>query len=1059
MAALNRTQIQQAIAHISTQGALFGEATTATVLDVLRERLEDLGEETRPEKGAVLAREQRKQVTILFAAIDGFTRLIDTARNTARLQQIDLLWRRLDQTILDHGGLVDKHMGDVIMGIFGAPSAREDDPERAVRCAMMLRELVEEFLAERSHEQNTVGWRPGAAGMRVGINTGQVLLGAVGSDLGQTVIGDAVNVASRLREATREPGIYISRDTYRLVQNLFRVETLGEISIKGRQMPVTVHRVIGELPRLFFPTAEGVGGVPVPMVGREKEMAVLKELLVDAARDGRGSTVMLIGEAGVGKSRLVREFHRQLDEFPFKPLVFQARTDQRLTDVPFSLIRDLLTRYFGIEEGDRAQRIEEKLTNGFVSVLEGDGRPGQNTRLRERAQAVGLLVGLDLPSRRRELRERGVAGMIKERAIEAILEFLDMAVRKSPATLMVLEDIHWADADSLALLERVAALAADRPLLMVCLARPTILERWPRWPGENPVGALSLPVRPLDGMGCRNLVLNILRKLPDIPPNLTDLIIHSAAGNPYYVEELVRVLIEDGIIIAGQDDWHIQPRKLTRLRVPATLTGVLQARLDRLPEMERVTLQEAAVVGDEFWAGAIQLLNRAARFPQPEEHVTMALDSLERRDMIVRSTSAAFSGSRTYHFRHALLREVAYESVLLRDRSGYHLQAARWLESQKGDRSEDYAAPIAQHYEQAGQPAEAARLYGQAAARAVDQFKLTTAIELHHRGLDMLRNLPHHLDKRLEALERLGRLLWRSGRLVEARDTYRELHDSAKLDGNLLIQARAGNELAAVALEMGDARQAMTEAIEAEWLSRLTGAHIEEIDALVLQAEAAGQLGEWEPAAEAARQALELGRSLDAPRRVSRALSLLAQWADGATTRDLALEELRVLAKELAEQGREEESAYAFGLLGERLLGLGMAREARAALGEALSMQPDGGNPWEMVECLRLNGLAACRTGETGTALALLEQAERLAGGSGDRYLRLACRLAVGEVLLARRQYEAAEATLRQVIAAAEDSQRMGGWAQMTLARDLLVEALNRQGRTDEARLIVGKPV
>ncbi len=176
-------------------------------------------------------------------------------------------------------------------------------------------------------------------------------------------------------------------------------------------------------------------------------------------------------------------------------------------------------------------------------------------------------------------------------------------------------------------------------------------------------------------------------------------------------------------------------------------------------------------------------------------------------------------------------------------------------------------------------------------------------------------------------------------------------------------------------------------------------------------------------------------------------------------SRDLALEELRALAEALAEQGREEESAYAFGLLGERLLGLGMVREARVVLGQALSMQPDGGTPGEMVECLRLNGLAACRMGETGTALSLLEQAEGLADGSGDRYLRLACRLAVGEVLLARKQYEAAEATLRQVIAAAEDRQRMGGWAQMTLARDLLVEALNRQGRTDEARLSLGNPL
>lgn len=1050
MLPLDRSQLQEAIARISAQDALFSEATVATILEVLQERLTGL--EGTAESGVTVAPvvEQRKQVTILFAAIDGFTRLSGTARNTTRLQQIDLLWRRLDEAILDHGGLVDKHMGDVIMGIFGTPVAREDDPERAVRCAMTLRELIEEFMADRPPRPNAGGSRPRDAGMRIGINTGQVILGSMGSDLRPTAIGDAVNVASRLREAAGEPGIYISQDTYRLIHDLYRVEPLGEVSIKGRQTPVTVHRVLGEQPRLFFPVAEGVGGILVPMIGREKEMAALKSLLVNAAHDGRGGVVTFVGDAGVGKSRLVREFHRQLDEFPFKLFVLQARTDQRLAGVPFSLMRDLLVRCFNIEDEDDANRIEEKITSGLRTALEDDGRLGQGSRLRERARAIGLLVGLDLPSRHPEPWERGGVGAIRERAIEAIIEFLDAAIRNAPATVMVLEDIHWADEDSLALLERVATSAADRPLLMLCLTRPAFLERRPHWPGEEPIGALSLPVRPLDERASRDLVLSILRKLPDTPPSLVDLIIRSAAGNPYYVEELVRVLIEDGIIVTGQDDWYFRPRELIRLRVPATLTGVLQARLDRLPEAERAILQQAAVIGDEFWAGAIQSLNQAARFPYPDERVIQALNSLEQRDMIVRSASV---GSGSYLFRHTLLREVAYESVLLRDRPGYHLQAARWLESQRGDRSEDYAAPIARHYEYAGRPAEAARMYVQAAARAIDQFKLPAAIDFYHRALDLLRSLPQHLDERLEALERLGRLLWRRGRLVEARDIYRELHDSAGLDGNLLIQARAGNELATVALEMGDARQAMAEATGAEQSARLTGADIERIDALILQAGAAGQLGTQESAVEAARRALESASSLYAPRRFAHASSLIAQFSDDAARRNTALREMRSLAEALAGQGQTDDAVYAFGRLGEGLLALGRPDEAREALAHALATQRDGGSRGELIELLRLDGLAACRLGDTGAALSLLEKAESLADESGDRYLRLACRLAAGEVLLARGELAAAEATLRQVINAVENRQRLGNWVQLTSARNLLVEVLNRQGRADEARL------
>lgn len=1056
MISLSRAQIQGAIAQLSAQSEYFGEATIATVLDVLQERLAELPEEEPPPaRAAAVVVEQRKQATILFAAIEGLTRLPGATRNTARLQQIDLLWQQLDETILSHGGLVDKHMGDVTMGIFGAPVARENDPERAVRCAMALRELVEEFL-EKQTLDNPAALNPKRAVVRIGINTGQVILGSVGSDLGQTAIGDAVNVASRLREAAGESGIYISQETYRLIQNLFRVEPLGEVSIKGRQTPVTVYQVMGDLPRLFFPASEGVEGVHVPMVGREAEMATLRSLVDRAARDGQGGLVTLIGDAGVGKSRLMRELHRRLEDFPFTPLVFQARTDQRLIGVPFSLVKDLLTRQFGIEEGDTARRIEEKLTKSLSTVFGQDSGATDNSRLRGRARAIGQLVGMGAAAGRPEAWEQEQIAAVKEQSVEAILEYLDAAVRRAPVALMFLEDIHWADEDSLALLERVASVAVDRPLLMLCLARPTLLDRRPRWPGDKPGGAVFLPVRPLDEAGSRDLVQSILRKLPHVPSNLTELIVRSAAGNPYYVEELVRVLIEDGVIVAGQDDWYFRPRELTRLRVPGTLTGVLQARLDRLPEMERVTLQQAAVIGDEFWAGAVQLLNRAARFPYTEHQIAAALKSLERRDMIARSTSAAFAGSQSYLFRHAMLREVAYESVLLRDRPGYHLQAVRWLESQMGERTEDYAAPIAEHYEQAGRPAEAARMYEQAAARATAQFKLTAAIDFHRRALELLRNLPQHLDERLEALERLGSVLRQRGRLVEARAIYGELYDSAELDGNILAQARAGNSLAAVALEMGDTRQATADAAEAERLARLTGADLEQADALLLQAEAAGRMGEGKAASRAAGQALELGRALDAPRRVARALSVLAQIAPEAAGQQAALEEMRALGEAWDARGQREEAGFAFGHLGERLLALGKPREAREALDRALNIRRGGDDQRSLAELLRLNGVAACRLGETGTALSLLEQAESIADATGNRYLRLECRLAVGEVLLARGQFAAAEATLRQVIAAVEDRQRLGSWTRLAEARSLLVEVLNRQGRTDEARMIAG---
>lgn len=1055
MPTVDRMQLQEALRLIASQGARFGEPTVATAVNVLQERLAALPVEDVAHEAAIPSIEQRKQITILFAAVEGFTRLTGISRHTARLRQIDRLWQQLDETILNYGGVVDKHMGDVIMGIFGAPVARENDPERAVRCAMALMQILSEFPAIRQQETGEIRPVPlSEPATRIGINTGQVSLGQVGSDAGQTVIGDAVNVASRLKEASDESGIYISQDTYRLVRNLFGVETLGEVSIKGRQTPVTVYRVLDALPQLFFPALEGVEDVHVPLIGRDVEIATLKQLLEQTLQKNEGRFITLIGDAGVGKSRLMREFHRSLESLPFKPVVFQARTDQRLSGVSFSLMRDLFIRHFGIDEGDGAAVVEDKIMNALAAMEADHERNGRHSDWRERARRLSVLVGLETPTAHLQVRDSLDSSAVWERSIEEIEEYLLTVMRRSPTTLFFLEDIHWADDDSLALLEKITAATTDTPCLMLCMARPTLLERRPDWPGANPVGAWHLPVRPLAEAATRELVGSILRKLPHIPSALVDLIIRSAVGNPYYVEELVRVLIEDGFIVPDSAGWYLRPRELTRLRVPGTLTGVLQARLDRLPEIERVTLQQAAVIGDEFWADALQLINRAARFPFAEAQVKAALDSLESRDMIIRVSASVFPGSQAYLFRHTLLREVAYESVLLRDRTAYHLQAVRWLEAQVGDRLPEYAALIAQHYEQAGHPAKSALMYEQAAVRAEKQFKLTVAIEYYRKALDMLRNLPHYFDSRLTIKERMGQLMQRRGRMVEALEIFRVMHDNAELDGNLLAQTRAKNAQAEIFLELDDNRNALDAAVQAEKRALLSGAELELALAQRLQAEAAGRLGDSAGAIDKANQSLDRGQSLNAPRGVARSLALLAGLLEGPHERRTAAADLNALAEVLEARGDRDDAAFAMTRLAEVMINLENYREARTALQRALAHLRSVGDQRGMAEALRLLGVVECRSGDTTSAIGHLEEAGALAEATGNRYLRLACRLAMGESLLAHGQLPAAEATLRQVIAAAEDRRRLGNWVNMRRAKVLLVEALNRQGRIDEARWI-----
>ena len=1056
---LERTELQQAMAVLAANRARFGEAVVDTALEVLAERLGETPEPPMTATGG-LAGEQRKQVTILFASIGGFTRLSGAMRNTERLQQIDLLWRQLDETIHAHGGIVDKHMGDVIMGIFGAPLSREDDPERAVRCALALRELVSDFLHADPPLPERDATERSPVVLRIGINTGQVSLGQVGSDVGQTAIGDAVNVASRLKDTTAESGIYIAQDTYRLVRHLFRFEPLGELAMRGRQTPVTVYRVLGSRPRLFFPASEGVEGVYVPMIGREVELSALQEAMRRAAQDGHGGLVAVVGEAGIGKSRLMREFHRWLESFPIKANVFQARTDQRLTQAPYSLLRDLLLRHFNIDESDRPATAEEKIVKGLAEALPDSRRATRQGGMRARARAIGNLLGLGLPASPLAPaggQERGAGlGAGREGAIESIVEYFAAVARRSAVTLVFLEDIHWADEDSLTVLERVSAIGSYAPLLLIATARPLLYERRPEWPGEAFGPAVRLTLPPLSENDSHDLVLSILRKLPQIPPTLSALIVRLAAGNPFYVEEMVRVLIEDGVIVPDETAWQLRPRELTRLRVPATLTGILQARLDRLPELERVTLQQAAVVGDEFWAGSVHQINEAARHPYTPEQVDAALQALERRDMIYRASTSTFAGSQTYLFKHTVLREVAYESVLLRDRPGYHLQAARWLETRSGEWAVEYSALIAQHHELAGRPAEAARLYEQAAARAGEQFKLGSAIDYYRKVLELVRPLPQYLDTRLRVEERQGHMLVQRGRLVEALAAYRSMHDAAALDGNLLAQARALIAQAALYLEWGDGARARGAAAQAEQLARLTGAEMESVRALLLQGEAAGRLERWAEAADSLGQGIERARALDAPREVARGLAMLAhvhaQHGDAAAAAEAAAE-LVAFIEQLAQRENPDE-AEARVRLARLLLQSGHHVEAQSHLTRALRLQRAAGRPSAEAETLRLLGLAVCRMGDGAAAMDYLEESAAQAEATGDRYLRLRCRLAIGEALLANGQYPAAEATLRQVIAAAEDRQRFEDWVELSHAYGLLVEVLRRQGRRDEAELI-----
>ena len=504
-------QIRQALATFRKHADGFDREVLQTIYAVLENQLATSGDEPEePAAPGLGTQSDRRPVTVLFAELSqpaaASAESLDPARRRA-------LWRRLDQIITAHGGLVDKHMGDVVMAVFGVPMAADNDAERAVRAALAMSQLV-----DVSHTMNV---ETPPLTMRVGINTGLVSVGPVGSDGQATVIGDTVNVASRLRESAVPGSVVIGENTYRLVAPFYETDALGQLLVKGRQTTVHAFRVVAARPRLFFTSGRGIEGVTTPMIGREAELARLQSAVITAADEGRGELVLVTGEAGVGKTRLAGELNAWLQTSGPEAVVFQGRSDQRLQRMPFGLLRDLLTSYFGILDSDAPDVVEARLLETLQAMRRTRNAPANWPRLfRERVRAVARLVGLDLAPGS-EIATEPPSRSAVEQARDDILEYFELVAANTDVAVVFLEDIHWADADSLDLIEKLGRLAERTSLVVVALARPQLFERRPHWLPDGRLARNRLPLRPLLPDESYRLAGAILRYLPDAPDDLS----------------------------------------------------------------------------------------------------------------------------------------------------------------------------------------------------------------------------------------------------------------------------------------------------------------------------------------------------------------------------------------------------------------------------------------------------------------------------------------------------------------------------------------------------------
>ena len=770
--------------------------------------------------GARPPAEQLKQVTVLFADLYGLAALGDVLDAEETGEVTRELWGRVDAAVAGHGGAVLSHLGGQALALWGAESAREDDPEQAVRAALRMQAEVSEFF--RRSLPGALGSEVARGGvLRVGVNTGAVLLlGAAGG--GPAAAGATVNAAQRLTEAAPAGGVLISHDTYRHVRGVFDVRETELPNVRGQAASARAYVVERAKPRAFRLRTRGVEGVETRMVGRQAELARLRDALQTVVEDRELQAVTVLGEAGLGKSRLLDEFGAEVELLPERVQVFQGRAGQWTRGLPYALLRDVLSHRFGIQDGDPPPTAREKMERGLLELL-GEDEEGQM-----RAHFIGHLAGLDFSASPHLAGILDDAKQVRGRAFTYAAQlFRDMAA-SAPAVLY-LEDLHWADDGSLDFVDHLWRACSDAPLLVVCFARPDLLEHRPAW-GEGLAAHARLSLQPLSRRESRQLVEEILRYARSVPHALRELVVSAAEGNPFYVEELIKMLIDQGVIVPDAADWRVDASRLVEVRVPPTLKGVLQARLDGLTPWEKTVLQRASVVGREFWDGALGEFSRAARArgEAGEGEVAPALATLRRKEFIFRRESSAFTGAAEYTFKHALLRSVTYENILKRERRRLHGEAAEWLTTQAGGRVEEYAAVIAEHFERARESGRAAEWYGRAGRQARASYAPEAAIGFYRKALDFAREAGESGAQLLARLgiswhDGLGEVLTMQARYAEATSAYEQMREAAESADNLVAQARAWNGLTAVREYQGDNRAALESASRAEQLALAAG--------------------------------------------------------------------------------------------------------------------------------------------------------------------------------------------------------------------------------------------
>jgi adenylate cyclase len=725
----------------------------------------------------------RRQVTVLFADLSGFTALAERLDPEEVRAFQNALFEVLAQAIQRYDGFVEKFVGDAVMAVFGAPVAHEDDPQRALDAAL-------DMLGRSTALGDRWAARLGqSVTLHVGVHTGPVVAGNLGGAAGAAyaVTGDTVNTTARLLAAAAPGTILVSEATHVLTRHRFAFEAAGELTLRGKSEPVVVHRLLGALaePR----SARGLAalGLAGPLVGRADELDQLAAAF-ERMRRGRAQLVSLVGEAGTGKSRLIDELLSRLEaEGRLGGTVVRRAACSSLGEPTYGVFGALFREAYQVDPEDSLEVVRQKLVSGLQAL---GARPEEADAV---APVLSYVLGLE------EARPRDVEPEQLQRQIAlAARTLVERRVRQEPL-LIVVEDLHWADAASVELLRHVVDQLADRPLMILLSHRPDAL------PPQAARAAQSvIRLRPLSSDETRALVGGLFGPIRGgLLDQLEDFVANRAGGNPLFVEEIVRSLVSRGVLVREGDGWTCAVACQV-VDVPPTLHGLLLSRVDRLPADGRRLLQEAAVLGAEFDEA---LLRDVATDPSAIEP---ALDALLEADL-VQPAGHGRDGHR-YRFTHALVHEVVYQNLLLSRRTELHERAGRALEraaSPHPDRLGDLEA-LGHHWSLASDKPRGARYLLAAGDWARAVYANDDAIRHYERALRTLAECPACDGPARTVRERLADLLGLTGRRAEALAHYQAVRREVEAADDRVGMARLDRKVGGLHWEAGDRERAGT---------------------------------------------------------------------------------------------------------------------------------------------------------------------------------------------------------------------------------------------------------